>query len=268
MLGRYLGYNSQGDTMFHPVGTMPIVRGQFDEFTGLDSSDLSADEIDLLRPDFYRNLARAATEPIFWKVHDMYHKNGQNNWLFPPDASNAVIYLVRNPFDIAISYSFHSGHQDYAETIRKMNDPNTSVSGDQNSQMRQIMGSWSSHFRSWTEQTDIPVLLVKYEDMLHDAARELGRVIDFCHIETENVGEEIRRAVEASHFRHLQQLEKEKGFPERPIRSSQFFRSGRAGEGKEKLSAALKHQLLEAHSDVMRSLGYLDQDQNIGRALK
>eukprot|EP01013_Petalomonas_cantuscygni_P017623 TRINITY_DN3481_c0_g1_i1.p1 TRINITY_DN3481_c0_g1~~TRINITY_DN3481_c0_g1_i1.p1 ORF type:complete len:196 (-),score=0.90 TRINITY_DN3481_c0_g1_i1:54-641(-) len=171
MLGRYLGRKSPGDEMFHPIGTMPIARGQFDEFTGLDSSDLSADEIDLLRPDFYQTLARAATEPIFWKVHDMYHKNGQNKWLFPTDASKAVIYLVRNPFDIAISYSFHSGHQDYAETIRKMNDPTTWVAGDQNSQMRQIMGSWSNHVRSWTEQTDIPVLVVKYEDMLENAVR-------------------------------------------------------------------------------------------------
>ena len=47
-------------------------RGVFDNNMGFEASDMTADEIDRLRPELYIHLAENAKEPLFMKIHDAY----------------------------------------------------------------------------------------------------------------------------------------------------------------------------------------------------
>ena len=249
------------DDDFSAVGTISSAREPFDDLMGLNSSDMTDDEVDLLRPVFYRQFTKEAKKPPFVKTHDCYHKNAEGNCLFPGDVTHKAIYIVRNPLDVSISFAYHMGHGDFAKSTAKMNDPDAILSGSGKRQLRQIMGSWSHHVKSWTQQTDIPVMLVRYEDMLADTALQLRRVIDFLELEIADKKKAIQNAVELSRFENLQKIEKAGIFKERPPKSKQFFRSGRSGEGAERLTKTLKTELIACQYDMMAQLGYLEKEE-------
>ncbi|WP_432770577.1 MAG: sulfotransferase domain-containing protein [Sphingopyxis sp.] len=235
-------------------GAISSNRTMFDNLTGLSSADLTDDEIDLLRPDGYRMLAAEARDRLFIKVHDGWHANMRGDPLFPGDVSIGAIYLVRDPLDVAISYAYHQGHQDFARVVEQMNNPAHVMAGGKGRQLRQRTLGWSGHYRSWHAQQDIPVLTVRYEDMIADTARELGRMAEFLTIDADAAV--IAAAVEASRFDRLRAAEERDGFSERPEKAARFFRSGRAGEGAERLDAPLQQRLRDCHGDLMLELGY------------
>lgn len=257
LLSNLLAPDRVSETAFTGLtGSISSNRPAFDNITGLPSSDMSDDEIDLLRPGYYREQAKHASEPLFVKVHDACHPNNSGEPIFPSDCSKGAIYLVRHPFDVAVSYAHHQGHQDYDRVVRQMNDPAHKMAGGNASQLRQLTMGWSGHFSSWHDQTAIPVLTIRYEDMLANAVQCLAQMAEFIGRGSDFSTADLERAAEASSFERLRQKEGEIGFRERPEKATRFFRSGRAGEGKEVLSAAQQEALVLANSEIMDRLGY------------
>ncbi|MEL7444630.1 MAG: sulfotransferase domain-containing protein [Pseudomonadota bacterium] len=237
-------------------GSISSNRPSFDSIAGLPSSDLTDDEIDLLRPEIYREMARTASKQLFTKVHDAFHLNTYGESIFPKDCSKGAIYLVRHPYDVAVSYAKHQGHSSFDKIIKQMNNTDHAMAGGNKSQLRQITSGWSGHFLSWHEQDAMPVLTLRYEDMLEDTKACLLRMIDFLGLGTEYTDAEVTYAVEASRFEKLQQREAKIGFRERPERAESFFRSGRSGEGREVLTRSQRDAIATTHKLVMDRLGY------------
>lgn len=248
---------TEADMRINLVGSISSNRPRFDNITGLPSSDLTDDEIDLLRPALYRELASRSDDTLFVKVHDAYHKNVDGIPIFPDDVSISVIYLVRNPMDVAVSYAHHQGHEDFARTVRQMQYGNKYLAGGHNAQLRQKTFGWSGHYLSWMQQTAIPVLCVRYEDMLRDTYPCLKEIATFLDLKEADNDALLRRTICQSEFKTLQTQEKRTGFSEKPEKSQSFFRSGRTGEGKERLSAELQDQIIKEHQKIMKELGYL-----------
>ncbi len=63
------GINNLGSRLNEGLG-IASERLAFDQFSGLDASELLPDEIDTLRPRVYEAAAAQATRPMFVKVHD------------------------------------------------------------------------------------------------------------------------------------------------------------------------------------------------------
>lgn len=238
-------------------GSISSNRAGFDAVTGLPSSDLTDDEIDLLRPEYYREQQKEAATRLFVKVHDGYHDNGNGEPLFPADCSYGAILLVRHPFDVAVSYANHQGHDDYDKIVKQLNNPDHIMAGGGKSQLRQRTLGWRGHILSWQRQDEIPVLTVRYEDMLDDTASCLKRMAQFLKLDEKDDDVAIARAVEESRFEKLRAKEDEHGFRERPEKTGRFFRAGRAGDGWKLLSDAQRDALVEYNHDVMEELGYL-----------
>ena len=92
---------------------------------------------------------------------------------------------------------------------------------------RQLPG-WSGHIASWLDQTDIPVHLVRYEDLQGRHRGIFPRALAFAGRRRRD--EEIVRAVAFADFAELQRQEQDKGFRETPRRpGGLFFRRGEAG---------------------------------------
>lgn len=262
LLANYFSETDDPHDINAPGVTRGVARSRwlFDNFLGVSSSDLLPHETLALQPHVFDIMARRNTAPVWLKVHDRQQRLDDGRWLFPPAASGVVVYIIRNPLDVAVSNAFHDGHADMERAVAKLCDPATTIGGRGSTQIPQSLGDWSEHVSSWVDQPDIPVLVVRYEDMLADAANALARVIAFARPETIVDPLRIDQAVRHTRIEELQSAERDRGFREAPRRSTPFFRSGRAGDWLCHLSAAQADRIRSAHFPAMRRFGYAEGD--------
>jgi aryl sulfotransferase len=122
-------------------------------------------------------------------------------------------------------------------------------------QVRQFMGTWANHVQSWVGQQLIPVLLLRYEDLLANPNAEFTRLAHFIDLPTDEAL--ISEATANTRFDKLRAKEEEEGgFREKPEGCERFFRSGRSGEGREQLTAEQILQLEKAFSETLIRFGY------------
>lgn len=238
-------------------------RGIFDDAAGIEASDLTPDEIDRLRPEVYVHIAEQADETLFMKVHDAYTYVDKKTSLFPQKATSGAIYFIRNPLDVAISFAHHSGW-DYDTAISRMAEEAFAFCGKPkrlHNQLRQKLMSWSSHVKSWTEQTSFPVCVLRFEDMKQKPVETFEKAVRFSGLEYGR--EEILKALELSSFEDLQRQEKEGGFKEKSSSSEMFFRKGEIGTWCEELTEKQIKQIILNHREVMRRFDYLDTNDEV-----
>lgn len=234
-------------------------RALFDRAVGYPSGELGYDEIDRLRPEVHRHLARTASEPVICKAHDAYTLAPGGEPLFPPEASRAVIYLVRNPLDVCVSLARHMGWDDCDKSIAILGDPNYAFANPtdrQEDQLRQILLSWNRHVTSWHDARGQRVHVVRYEDLKRAPEETLAAALLFAGFEAAPA--RIEKAVRFSRFEELQRQEREQGYASRVTAARAFFRRGRAGAWRDELTPAQVARVIADHAPVMRGLGYLD----------
>jgi len=251
-------------------GGIASARVPFDRLLLIDSGLLTHDEIDCLRPRVYEELARGTQDDEydeveappavrFVKVHDAYTLTPKAEPLLAgARGAAAAVVIVRDPRDVAPSLANHNGGS-VDDAIAFMADEDAAFSakpGRQHNQLRQQLPAWSGHVASWLDQKDIPVHLVRYEDLQVDTAGTLRAVLAFVGQPASE--DEIRRAVAFAGFARLQEQEREKGFREapRPWAGGNFFRRGTAGGWRDELSAEQVARIETSHAPMMRRLGY------------
>jgi aryl sulfotransferase len=238
-------------------------RNVFDSNVGFEASDLTADEIDRLRPELYLHLAENATETLFIKIHDAYTGVAENTPLIPQGATAGALYFIRNPLDVAVSFAHHNG-LDYEASISRMADEVFAAcrkTDRLHDQLRQKFLSWSGHVLSWVDVAPFPVCLLRYEDMKRQPLETFTRAVRFAGLD--HTREQIEKAIGFSSFDVLQRREEEEGFREKSPSSSPFFRKGRIGSWREELTERQAQRIVDHHRDVMRRFGYLDDKGEI-----
>jgi hypothetical protein len=166
--------------------------------------------------------------------------------------ARVAIYLVRDPRDVAVSLAHHND-MTIDDAIKLMNAADGSL-WSWPLQLRQKLNGWGGHVTSWLDQTDIPVHVIRYEDLVAAPAERFGGALKFAGRSA--TPSEIERAVRHSDFAELQRQESEKGFMERESRKMPFFRSGRVGGWRDSLTAAQADAIEQCHGAVMARLGY------------
>jgi len=241
-------------------------RNSFDQQTLIDSALLTSDEIDRLRPATYayaasgENLANPDDPcfPVrFVKTHDAYTFTDRGEPLMAGSSgATGVILFVRDPRDVATSFAHHmSSSIDTA--ITRMIDVDfclASATDRLDRQLRQRLLGWSGFAQSWLDQRDIPVHLIRYEDMLTDTAAILTAALRFAGSEPNPMA--IDRAVAFASISELRRQEAEKGFREAPRKMSGFFRRGTSGGWKDELTSAQVLQIERDHAAMMDRLNY------------
>jgi aryl sulfotransferase len=235
------------------VGGIVSSRRFFDEFLDVESSDLTADEIEVLRPAAIVAWAQGEQAPIV-KTHDAY-LSSQGTPLFPAGTTRGAVVIVRDPRDVAVSFADHSGLS-IDQAIAKMADPNGMLAGGKNSlanQFMQRLPTWSGHVAGWLK-APVPKLLVRYEEMIADMSEVLARVAAFVEIPAP--AEAITRTVAATRFDRLRQGEEKVGFRERSRHADHFFRRGVAGGWRDSLNTEQIRRIETDQGAMMRRLGY------------
>lgn len=245
---------------FDALAGYPVAcsRATFDALAGVDSSDLTADEVDLLRPRVYERLAEEDPRQRVYKVHDAYLPNAAGEPCFPAAATAGVVYLVRDPLDVAVSFAHHVGVP-VAAAVRALCDEGATLGGSRragSTQLRERLGSWGLHVRSWVDAPGLRRHVVRYEDLCRDPAATFAGVAAFLGHAPDPA--RVRRAVEATAFGRLQAMEAASGFGDaQPTRTAPFFRRGRPGAARDALTPAQVADVVAAHGDTMRRFGYL-----------
>lgn len=236
-------------------GHVASLRRVFDEWSGLESSELTDEEVETARADTFRAIAAHSRSNVFLKVHDAWHCDHWGAPIFPPDVTRVVLYIVRHPYDVAVSLSHHLGVPPSTAVEYMCDDTfELATGGEAGLQFPQRVMSWGRHVLTWLDGGLSPVVLVRYEDMRRRPMQELSRVLEALGEPVDDV--RLAAAVEYSSFQRLQQQERERGFPGRGAASGPFFRHGREGAGLTILSAAQRAQLHDRHDAVMARLGY------------
>ncbi len=172
-------------------------------------------------------------------------------------ASIGVIYIVRDPRDVLLSAADHYGLT-IDQAIEMMGDKTTRGRAMAGNTVYERMSSWSDHVKSWTKWRHSPLMVLRYEDMLVDPLRQLGGVARKLGITQDD--ERIGRAVQFSSFKTLQAQEAETGFVEKSVNSQRFFRSGKSGGWRDKLSPSQAAAIERDHAVQMKRFGYLQDE--------
>lgn len=234
------------------LNAIPIAssRHLFDEALGCESDLLLPGDLPALRGAWYDRVAHRHPGHFF-KVHDQY-----NPQLHTPANSSLVLYIVRNPWDVAVSYAAHRGRS-IADTIPILEDENYVAAlslTERKAQLPQFYGSWSTHAASWIDQNAIPVHITRYEDLLASPCPTFAAILQACGYRIDEA--RLHAAIDASSFEKLRAQETECGFQEKPPAAEKFFRQGRAGAWQEVLSADQAARIARRHAAIIARFGY------------
>jgi hypothetical protein len=240
------------------VGTGSSARFVMDRVLGFDSRLLSEDELEPLKPAIYDWHAKQPGIKYF-KIHDAYCTLSNKMPIILRESSVGIIYFIRNPLDVVISFAHHMNCS-INDAIIMMNNPFLALKGSAAkpmSQVRQICSSWSLNVKSWTSVCDINLLTLRYEDMHSAPLATFSKAIKFLQLQ---VSEEIiLNALENSQFRKLKQDEQKHGFRESASPARFFFRKGIAGDWENTLTESQIKLIVSHHGSMMRYFGYLDE---------
>jgi len=240
-----------------PINTIASSREIFDEFSGLESSDLTNEEIINFRPSVYKELSDSIPEDfLFVKVHDAWQLTPLGEPMFPKEATKCVLYIIRHPLDVAASNANHYSI-DFQKSLINLMNPNYTLAkeGDHiEHQLKQFISSWVDHVESWTVLSKLPVHVIRYEDLIIDGYLVIKDALDFADLKFTD--HQIKTALRNSKFDLLKAQEKSIGFSEKPINASQFFNTGKSDNWRKIYDVTDFESLAGDKIDVIRKYGY------------
>ena len=169
-----------------------------------------------------------------------------------------MIYIVRDPRDVALSY------YDFSRKYRHFEDgypleryiedfvAGRLISAD--------WGTWAENVASWAFARGARrgFLLLRYEDMQAHPEQELTRIAEFLGIDTSP--ERLKTAIERSSAERMREMEKKQGKDWVTTRNKRddipFIRTATAGGWKNKLSSESVAVIEAAWGSIMAQLGY------------
>lgn len=136
-----------------------------------------------------------------------------------------LIYIVRDPRDIVISYSHHTGTSiDY--NINKLFDNKVTLLNSKR-RIKVILSRWDTHIKSWS-LLNVKKYIIKYEDLINNTEKHFLELIDFIRkdlkIQFKLNSKKFNNIIKNTSFKKLQENENIIGFDE--VYKGKFFRKG------------------------------------------
>jgi hypothetical protein len=216
-----------------------------------DWKEWTAVDVARMRRGAQLAICQMKRDDVFVKTH-----NASVSFLGYPlmhqDLTAGAIYIVRNPLDVCISLSHHYG-TDLDTTVNILADP--SIGSKTNDKIvYEVHKSWSIHVDSWTNPLRPGLAVLRYEDMLNNPIKTFSGLTRFLGLNPPR--QRLERAIERASFKTLRQQEDQKGFKEKSPFAQKFFREGRAGQWRDKLSQSQVDKIVDQHKEQMQRFGY------------
>ena len=204
---------------------------------------------------------------LLFKTHNACIERDGNKFT-NGEVSAGCIYIVRDPRNVITSYK-NFENQTYENVAKSMFDNDGYLTSNENTFKKfgikgiEIISSWAENYNSWVHNKyNIPVCLIKYEDLCSNPFEEFKRIFEFLkkiNKEKENQlnKERLRNTIEETNFENLKTLEKMEGFIEKQQREVIFFNQGKKNNWKEVLPKKISAEIEKRFSKEMEELGYL-----------
>jgi hypothetical protein len=240
------------------TGTIASSRHWLDDQLGINSCDLSFTELDPLRGRAGESALVYAEGERFHKVHDAFvSPDSKGRPVVNTKGCQGALYILRHPEDVVVSLS-HFFSWELERCVESLVTDHAALVASElqgANQVRQHMGRWDQHVKSWLEQKQLPVLAIRYEDMLAKGLETFTSLAQFLDLPDDQ--DLIKTAIANTSIDRLKKMEDEVGgFVEKPKGCERFFRSGRTGEGVEQLTLEQRERLASALKSAMDRFGY------------
>lgn len=222
-----------------------------EDYLGRSPNGMTFEEVKQVKLALHRFIVDRLGNNVIIKSHSNTHyRDGRPaiNW----EVSSAAVYVMRNPLDVAISFSHHFGVS-IDDAIKAMNS-RLHVGNNPNS-LPTYQGSWREHVDNWLNRHDLKKIVLRYEDLLSNPLSEFTRLARFMNVQDSAT---IKRALEESAFERLKRSESKGGFEEKSPKAESFFRQGKDGQWRDILSDRQVERIIDANEDIMGLCGYLD----------
>ena len=205
---------------------------------------------------------------IFLKTHSGALSVNNQNFTSEKNV-RGIIYIIRDPRDVCISWSKHSDLS-IQDTIDFMvneyatlewQEPRLSENIFNNyNRPSALLSSWEKHVISWTSiKWKIPKIIIKFEDLVYNKKKVIENLIVFFeknyNFKFNNKDIKIKNIIKTTDFDKLKKEEQEKGFIEAPIGKT-FFSVGEKEQWKKKLNKSEINQIEKKFSFIMKKFGY------------
>ncbi len=183
--------------------------------------------------------------------------------------TRGIIYILRDPRDVCVSYSKHTGltvneavkfmTNDYAFADWVESPSGENLFNDQN-RPRSFYSSWEKHVLSWTSiKWKSPMMILKFEDLIIKKEVIINEIINFFeknyNFKFTNKDEKIQNIITSTNFLKLKKEEVEKGFEESTKHNS-FFSVGKKNQWKSILNNEQTEKIERKFSKVMKNFNY------------
>jgi hypothetical protein len=183
-----------------------------------------------------------------------------------------VIYIVRDPRDVAVSFYFYNLKVRTIPDGYSMDEFVDKFVAAKVVPYADRVGSWQDHVLSWIRLREgkSGFRLIRYEDLLSDPAKELTNMAPLLGIDPTPA--RVERAVRLSSATHMQTLEKQQSKQWAATKDTRqdiaFVREAKSGGWRNKLSPSAVRTIEQAWGSTMKEMSYdLLMDANSDREL-
>ncbi len=225
-------------------------------------------------PVFYKHITKLQTKEAlgidkdftFLKTHSGLFEIGGNSFT-KKENSQGLIYVIRDPRDVCISWSKHLNLSIDKCIDNMTNDlassewvePKEEIFRSENRPMS-FLSSWEKHVLSWTSiNWEIPIKIIRFEDLISNKKEMIKEIIFFFitnyNFKFENVEDKINNILDTTDFFKLKKEEEEKGFLE-STGNNVFFSSGKKEQWKEILTKDQISKIEKKFGSIMKKFQY------------
>ncbi len=204
-----------------------------------------------LRSRFLRQANHSGPKVALVKTH-CFNSTINDTPLIPTQLSRGAVYVVRHPGDVALSFASHYG-MTVDEAIERMSERTAVVGGNEGTAL-QFTSDWSSHVASWAPSKSMKSHVIRYEDMHENPRKTFGDVLKHLGVAVE--AKKLSAAIKNSSFAELQKQEKTDGFVENTPHQPFFFRKGKSGGWRKRLTEKQVSLLRKSHKPIMQKFDY------------
>ena len=203
----------------------------------------------------------------FLKTHNFLGKINDNNFTNKQNSVGGV-YIIRDPRNVITSLKNH-----FEFSMDQALDFMTSEKKYIFDQFKkddysdfQFLSSWEKHYKSWKNQKNFPVKIIKYEDLSYKTFEIFKEIIDFINrtINFKNSFNitKAKNAIESTSFKKMKYIENNEGFKESVLSKSSsnkipFFHLGPKNNWKNLHDLNLQKKLNYIFNENLRELNYI-----------